>query len=141
LSRVRAAEYVFMKKEANGMMSRHTTIWTAISRPIFKEAGIGSDAKGLLFRPVVGKTGRLTTLPLSQADTYRMIRRRARDAGIKNENRKSYLPGDRHHGSSQERRRIGDAQQIAAHEPSRTTGPYDRHDDDVNLDEVEKIDL
>jgi hypothetical protein len=31
------------------------------------------------------------------------------------------------------------AQQIAAHESSRTTGLYDRRDDDVNLDEVEKI--
>jgi hypothetical protein len=31
------------------------------------------------------------------------------------------------------------AQQIAAHESSRTTGLYDRRDDDVNLDEVERI--
>jgi hypothetical protein len=31
------------------------------------------------------------------------------------------------------------AQQIAAHEFSRTTGLYDRHDEDVNLNEVERI--
>jgi integrase/recombinase XerD len=31
------------------------------------------------------------------------------------------------------------AQRIAAHESSRNTGLYDRRDDDVNLDEVEKI--
>jgi integrase len=31
------------------------------------------------------------------------------------------------------------AQQIAAHESSRTTGLYDRRDDDVALDEVERI--
>lgn len=31
------------------------------------------------------------------------------------------------------------AQQITAHESSRTTGLYDRRDDDVNLDEVERI--
>jgi integrase len=31
------------------------------------------------------------------------------------------------------------AQQIAAHESSRRTGLYDRRQDDVNLDEVEKI--
>jgi hypothetical protein len=30
-------------------------------------------------------------------------------------------------------------QQIAAHESSRTTGLYDRRDNDVNLDEVESI--
>lgn len=33
------------------------------------------------------------------------------------------------------------AQQIAAHESSRTTGLYDRRDDDVNLDEVERISI
>ena len=31
------------------------------------------------------------------------------------------------------------AQQIAAHESSRTTGLYDRRDDDVSLNEVERI--
>jgi integrase len=31
------------------------------------------------------------------------------------------------------------AQQIAAHESSRTTGLYNRRDDDVNLEEVERI--
>ena len=31
------------------------------------------------------------------------------------------------------------AQQIAAHESPRTTGLYDRRDDDVSLDEVERI--
>ena len=33
------------------------------------------------------------------------------------------------------------AQQIAAHESSRTTGLYDRRDDDINLDKVEKISI
>jgi integrase/recombinase XerD len=33
------------------------------------------------------------------------------------------------------------AQQIAAHESSRTTGLYDRRDDDVNLNEVERISM
>ena len=31
------------------------------------------------------------------------------------------------------------AYEITAHESSRTTGLYDRRDDDVNLDEVERI--
>jgi hypothetical protein len=31
------------------------------------------------------------------------------------------------------------AQQMAAHESSRTTGLYDRRSDEVSLDEVEKI--
>ncbi len=35
--------------------------------------------------------------------------------------------------------RLEIAQQIAAHQSSRTTGLYDRRDDELNLDEVEKI--
>jgi integrase/recombinase XerD len=35
--------------------------------------------------------------------------------------------------------RLEVAQQIAAHESSRTTGLYDRRGDDVSLDEVELI--
>jgi integrase/recombinase XerD len=35
--------------------------------------------------------------------------------------------------------RLEIAQQIAAHESSRTTGLYDRRGDDVSLDEVERI--
>jgi hypothetical protein len=38
-----------------------------------------------------------------------------------------------------ELRRLEVAQQMAAHESSRTTGLYDRRGDDVSLDEVEKI--
>jgi integrase len=37
--------------------------------------------------------------------------------------------------------RLEVAQQIAAHESSRTTGLYDRRGDDVSLDEVELKDL
>jgi len=47
-----------------------------------KVAGLQDDPKRLLFRTVAGKTGRLTALPLSQADASRMIRRRAKAAGI-----------------------------------------------------------
>jgi integrase/recombinase XerD len=35
--------------------------------------------------------------------------------------------------------RVEVAQQIAGHESARTTGLYDRRDDEVSLDEVEKI--
>src|SRR5262249_47793096 len=48
-------------------------------------AGIGADKKGPLFRTAVGKTHVLTDKPMAQVDVYRMIRRRAKDAGIKTE--------------------------------------------------------
>jgi len=104
-----------------------------------KVAGLHGDPKGLLFRTVAGKTGRLTTRPLSQADAYRMIRRRARDAGIKTKigNHTFRATGITAYLTNGGKLEI--AQQIAAHESSRTTGLYDRREDDVNLDEVERI--
>ena len=104
-----------------------------------KVAGLHGDPKGLLFRTVAGKTGRLTTRPLSQADAYRMIRRRARDAGIKTKigNHTFRATGITAYLTNGGKLEI--AQQIAAHESSRTTGLYDRREDDVNLDEVERL--
>jgi hypothetical protein len=40
---------------------------------------------------------------------------------------------------TQERGRREIAQQMANHESARTTGLYDRRDDEVSLDEVERI--
>jgi len=34
---------------------------------------------------------------------------------------------------------LGHAQQLACHEAARTTGLYDRRDDEVSLDEIERI--
>jgi len=52
-------------------------------------AGIGKDSKqerkGPLFRTVKGRTGELTANPLLQSDVWRMIRRRASQAGIETE--------------------------------------------------------
>ena len=46
-------------------------------------AQLAGDGKGWLFRTAVGRTGQLSERPLSQADVYRMIRRRAEEAGIR----------------------------------------------------------
>jgi integrase len=104
-----------------------------------KAAGLQGDPKGLLFRTVAGKTGRLTALPLSQADAYRMIRRRAKAAGIKTKIGNHTFRATGITAYLKNGGKLEIAQQIAAHESSRTTGLYDRRDDDVNLDEVEKI--
>jgi len=104
-----------------------------------KVAGLQDDAKGLLFRTVAGKTGRLTTLRLSQADAYRMIRRRAKAAGIQTKIGNHTFRATGITAYLKNGGKLEIAQQIAAHESSRTTGLYDRRDDDVNLDEVERI--
>ena len=104
-----------------------------------KVAGLQDDPKGFLFRSVAGKTGKLTTLPLSQADAYRMIRRRAKAAGIKTKIGNHTFRATGITAYLKNGGKIEIAQQIAAHESSRTTGLYDRRDDDVNLDEIERI--
>ncbi len=70
-----------------------------------------------------------------------MIRRRARDAGIltKIGNHTFRATGITAYLKNGGKLEI--AQQIAAHESSRTTGLYDRRDDDVSLDEVERISI
>jgi integrase/recombinase XerD len=104
-----------------------------------KVAGLEGDQKGLLFRTVAGKTGRLTALPLSQADAYRMIRRRAKTARIKTRIGNHTFRATGITAYLKNGGKLEIAQQIAAHESSCTTGLYDRRDDDVNLDEVERI--
>jgi integrase len=76
---------------------------------------------------------------LSQADAYRTIRRRAKTAGIQTKigNHTFQATGITAYLKNGGKPEI--AQQIAAHEASRTTGLSDRRDDDVNLDEVERI--
>lgn len=97
------------------------------------------ETKGVLFRTAMGRTGKLSERPMSQSDVYRMIRRRAGDADI------ATLIGChtfRATGITEYLRNGGKlevAQQMANHESARTTGLYDRRNDQVSLDEVERI--
>jgi site-specific recombinase XerD len=102
-------------------------------------AEIDSDAKGYLFRTARRRSGELTTNPMAQSDVYRMVRRRAMAAGIKTRigNHTFRATGITEYLRSGGRREL--AQQMAAHESPRTTALYDRRDDDVAVDEVERI--
>jgi site-specific recombinase XerD len=104
-----------------------------------KAAGLGSDPKRFLFCTAKGKIDALTDLPMSQSDAYRMVRRRARDAGIKTKIGNHTFRATGITAYLKNGGKLEIAQQIAAHESSRTTGLYDRRDDDVSLDEVERI--
>ena len=98
-----------------------------------------AGAKGWLFRSGKGRTGQLSDQPLSQADVYRMIGRRAEAAGVRT---KIGCHTFRATGITEYLRnggRLEVAQQMANHESARTTGLYDRRNDQVSLDEVERI--
>jgi site-specific recombinase XerD len=97
------------------------------------------DTKAWLFPTVGSRKGMLTERPMSQADVYRMVRRRALAAGI---NTRIGCHTFRATGITEYLRNGGKleiAQQMANHESARTTGLYDRRNDQVSLDEVERI--
>ena len=100
---------------------------------------IKKDPKAPLFRSVTPRTKILTERPMTQPDAYRMIGRRAIKAGIAT---KIGNPSFRTTGITEYLRNGGKleiAQQMANHESARTTGLYDRGNDQVSLDEVERI--
>ena len=103
-------------------------------------AGIAGDAKGPLFRSVAAKRGQtLSCNALLQANAYKMIGRRAEAAGIATKIGNHTFRATGITAYLKNGGRLELAQQMAAHESSRTTGLYDRRSDDISLDEVERI--
>jgi site-specific recombinase XerD len=102
-----------------------------------RAAGIAGDKDGALFRTTGGATG--TPHRMRQQDAYRMIERRARQAGIKtkigNHSLRAtgitdYLKSD---GS------LAEARKMANHAYTRTTQLYHRRGDSASLGEYEKV--
>jgi len=97
------------------------------------------DGKGWLFRSAIGRAGQLSKNPMRQADVYRMIARRALNAKVRT---KIGCHSFRTTGITEYLRHGGKleiAQQMTNHESFRTTGLYGRRQDQVSLDEVERI--
>jgi integrase/recombinase XerD len=104
-----------------------------------KGAGIEGDLKGSLFRSAIGKTGGLSNRPMLRGDVWRMVRRRASDAGIEtaigcHTFRATGITDYLTNGG-----RIEVAQRMAGHSNAKTTGLYDRRNDDISVGEVERI--
>ena len=104
-------------------------------------AGLAGDREGPLFRTTFRRTGVLTDRPMSQSDAWRMLQRRAPDAGIptavcNHTFRATGITAYLDNGGSLE-----NAQVMAAHESPRTTKLYDRTKERLTLDEIERIRL
>ncbi len=102
-------------------------------------AGIESDRKGPLFRAAIRKTKILSTRPLSRTDVWYMVRRRAADLGLEtaigcHTFRATGITDYLTNGG-----RIEIAQRMAGHANSKTTGLYDRRNDEISVGEIEKI--
>jgi site-specific recombinase XerD len=102
-------------------------------------AGLREAAKGPLFRTAIGRTRELSGEPMHRVDAYRMVRRRAKDAGVRakigcHTFRATGITAYLEAGGTLE-----NAQAMACHDSPRTTKLYDRTGDEITLDEVERI--
>jgi site-specific recombinase XerD len=102
-------------------------------------AQLWEEKRGPLFRVTKGKTKKLAAKRMTRRDVYDMVRRRAKDAAIKtaigcHTFRATGITNYLVNGGTLEK-----AQQLANHESARTTKLYDRRDDKLSLDEVERI--
>ena len=112
-------------------LDRYLEEWIASS-------GLGSELEAPLFPTL--RYGRLTDrTPLPQANVHLMIQRRARAAGLKTKISAHSFRATGITTYLQNGGKLEIAQQMAGHESARTTGLYDRRDDTIALDEVERI--
>jgi integrase/recombinase XerD len=100
--------------------------------------GLWREKKGFLFRSV-DKHRELTERPMDRNDVLRMIKRRAKEAGLPPTTyyhtfRVTGITAYLENGGT-----IENAQAIVAHESPRTTKLYDRTNEEIALDEVERI--
>jgi integrase/recombinase XerD len=103
------------------------------------QAGIRDEVRSPLFRKSLARTGRLTAEALTEAAALRLVKRRAASIGLPSEIcchtfRATGITSYLLHGGE-----VSKAQKIANHESPRTTELYNRTQDAVTLDEIERI--
>jgi integrase len=119
-------------------MPAHHTLEEYIDAYI-QAAGIRDESKGPLFRTAPGTGTKLTLNHMRTADVWRMIRRRIKHTDIRT---KAGCHSFRATGITcylEGKGTLEKAQQMASHASPRTTKLYDRTNDQITLDEVEKI--
>jgi site-specific recombinase XerD len=102
-------------------------------------AGIEDDRKQPLFRAAFGKIKKLGPERMTRIAVWKMVRRRAADAGIDtaigcHSFRATGITDYLTNGG-----RIEVAQRMAGHSNAKTTGLYDRRNDDISVGEVERL--
>jgi integrase/recombinase XerD len=101
-------------------------------------SGLGSEPEAPLFPTL--RHGRLTDrTPLPQANVHMMIQRRARTEGLRTKISAHSFRATGITTYLQNGGKLEIAQQMAGHESARTTGLYDRRNDQIVLDEVERV--
>ena len=101
-------------------------------------AGIAGEKRLPLFR-TIDRRRSLTNRRIHRSDVLRMVKRRARQAGLPTSTSCHTFRATGITAYLNSNGRLEHAQRIAAHESARTTKLYDRTGDAVSLDEIEKI--
>jgi site-specific recombinase XerD len=114
-------------------------IWNKTSIKYIAAASIAGAPDGFLFRTAAGKTGVLTENPMWQQDAYRMIQRRARAVGIETRICNHTFRATGITTYLKNAGKLEHAQTIANHSSPRTTKLYDRREEEISLDEIERI--
>ena len=104
-------------------------------------AGIAADGKGNLFRTARGRSKELTDRPMSQADAYRMIRRRALKSNLKLRVGCQTLRATGIAAYFEAGGTIEYAQPIAAHASPQSTTIYAKRRYGVTSNEIGRIDI
>ena len=99
-------------------------------------AGIAGELDAPLFQKAAAKTGTLTGKAMWQQDAYRMIQRRT---GIKTRIGNHTFRATGITAYLKNKGTLEAAQHIANHESPRTTKLYDRRQDEISRDEIERI--
>ncbi len=104
-------------------------------------AGLKDQRKQPLFRSALGKSKRLSSKRMTRYAALKMVQRRAKKAGILtpiccHSFRATGITNYLLNGGTLEK-----AQKMANHESAKTTKLYDRRDDELTLDEVERISI
>jgi len=104
-----------------------------------KAAGIADDRKGPLFRAAIRRTKKLADHAMSRTDVWYMVRRRAVDADIETSIgchtfRATGITDYLTNGG-----KLEIAQRMAGHSNAKTTGLYDRRNDEISVSEVERV--
>ncbi len=104
-------------------------------------AGLKAQRKQPIFRSALGKSKRLSSKRMTRYAALKMVQRRARKAGILtpiccHSFRATGITNYLLNGGTLEK-----AQKMANHESAKTTKLYDRRDDELTLDEVERISI
>jgi len=100
-------------------------------------SGLSAEPTAPLFPTF--RHGKLTRLPLAQANVHVLVQRRALAAGIATKISCHTFRATGITTYLQNGGKLEVAQAMAGHESARTTGLYDRRNDTVALDEVERV--